>query len=56
MFIRIIIAIALTLGQQAMSNDKPLRVYALFLRFSAKRHQIARRRNRSIGHQSRCSV
>ncbi len=29
---------AFTLPQQAMSNDKPLRVYALFLRFSERRY------------------
>ncbi|MBE9036201.1 hypothetical protein [aff. Roholtiella sp. LEGE 12411] len=28
---------SLTLGQQAMSNDKPLCVYALFLRFFERR-------------------
>ncbi|MEI1374392.1 hypothetical protein PQG02_23840 [Nostoc sp. UHCC 0926] len=28
---------AIALAQQAMSNDKPLRVYALFLRVSARR-------------------
>ncbi|MEH2280450.1 MAG: hypothetical protein V7K90_03765 [Nostoc sp.] len=30
--------------QQAMSDDKPLRVYALFLRFSARRSHLLFRR------------
>ncbi|MHC5596885.1 MAG: hypothetical protein ACYTXC_13245 [Nostoc sp.] len=31
-----------------MSNDKPLCVYALFLKFSTRRRRIARRRHRTI--------
>ncbi|MBD2415887.1 hypothetical protein H6H01_35280 [Nostoc calcicola FACHB-3891] len=47
-------SIALTLPQQAMSNDKPLRVYALFVSFLQSDRFL--QGDRTIRYQIRCSV